>query len=322
MLMKLSKLILAGAMLALPLTAVSPVIADENLDLVIDDGLIVPWAINNIAPGSSGVEYVDIRNAGNIDGYLAVWIDGITDTEGENPESETGDTEEPGELSEYLTLKISGNNIAPYTASSAFVLPVALDAFPQSVSAPVQLNDRPVSPGVTIQIQWDWAVLPQATNIIQGDRVSFNIHYVLTQDLLVPRPPSSMSSSSSEEIDTDDEDIQDDSADEISEDETEDIIDSDEETNEEQETDTGVKDTSGNATTIIPKDDYIEPTSPASGDSRPKIDLSQISSTKHTTTHEILSRVSLIVAIGGALSMTVLAGLERMHRNSRHVTKG
>jgi len=188
MLIKLNKLVLVCAMLVLHFTAVSPVKADEGLDLVIDEGLIVPWEINNIAPGSSGVVPVDIRNAGSISGYMAVWIDGITDTEGENPEAETGNTEEPGELSQYLTLNISGGNISPYTASPDFELPIALNEFPQSSIHPLQLSDQPLQVGGTIQLQWEWAIPPQTTNVIQGDSVSFNIHYILTQDLLVQKP--------------------------------------------------------------------------------------------------------------------------------------
>lgn len=188
MLMKLNRLALVCAVLVLHFTAVSPAKADDFLDLVIDDGLIVPWEINNIAPGDSGVANVDIRNDGNTYGYVSVWIDGITDTEGENPEAETGNTEEPGELSQYLTLNISGGNISPYIASPDFELPVALNEFPQSSSHPLQLSDQPLLAQETIQIQWEWAIPPQTSNIIQGDSVSFNIHYMLTQDLLVQKP--------------------------------------------------------------------------------------------------------------------------------------
>ena len=192
MVLKLCKLVLICTalctVLALNLAVASPARADEHLDLVIDGGVIVPWNISNIMPGSSGVVNVDVSNAGDISGYLAVWIDGITDTEGENPPSETGNTGEPGELSQYLTLNISGQHISPYTASPYFELPVVLNQFPQSSAYPLQLSDQPLEAGETIQIQWEWVIPPQTTNVIQGDRVSFDIHYTLTENLLVPKP--------------------------------------------------------------------------------------------------------------------------------------
>jgi len=192
MLMKLRKLVLVCAALcavpALSFTATSLARADEGLDLVIDEGVSVPWEISNIMPGASGVVYVDVRNAGNIDGYMSVWIDGITDMEGENPEAETGDTEEPGELSQYLTLNISGEHIAPYTASPDFTLPVILSEFPQSSNQSLHLSEQPLNAGENIQLRWEWAIPPQTTNVIQGDSASFNINYILVQKPSTPTP--------------------------------------------------------------------------------------------------------------------------------------
>jgi hypothetical protein len=209
MLMKLDKLILACFMLVFHFVAVSPANADEGLDLVIDGGVTVPWEFTNVMPGSSGVVSVDVHNNGSIDGYLAVWIDGIIDTEGENPEAETGDTAEPGELSLYLTLNISGEDISPYAASPDFELPATLNEFPQSNISPLQLSDQPIEAGETIQIQWEWAIPPQTTNVIQGDCVSFNINYILTQSVLVHKEPGGIFGSggptdSDEEVDEQD----------------------------------------------------------------------------------------------------------------------
>jgi len=195
MLIKLCKLVLVCAalcaVLALNFTPTSPARANEDnefLDLVINEGVVVPWGISNIMPGVSGVADVDMHNAGNINGYVSVWIDGITDMEGENPEAETGNTEEPGELRQYLTLNISGEHVAPYAASPDFKLPVVLSEFPQSSNNPLQLSDQPLEAGETIQLQWEWAIPPQTTNVIQGDSVSFNINYILTQNILVQEP--------------------------------------------------------------------------------------------------------------------------------------
>ena len=188
MLIKIGKVLLVCTIiLGIHLTAAGQAKAADFLDLEIDGGVSVPWDIDNVVPGDSGVIDVSIRNSGNIHGYIAVWISGIVDTEGANPESETGNKDEPGELSQYLTLGISGDDISPYTSSSSFEAPVTLNSFPGSSLAPLQLSDQPLSPGETIQVQWEWAVPPPTTNIIQGDQVSFNINYVLTQYLIVTK---------------------------------------------------------------------------------------------------------------------------------------
>ena len=330
--LKLCKLVLICTVLAVHIIAVSPAKADESLDLIIDEGVIVPWEINNISPGSSGQVSVDIRNAGSDYGFLAVWIDGIVDSEGENPESETGDTEEPGELSQYLTLSISGGFIDAYTASPAFVLPVALSEFPQSIDSPLQLNDSPLHPNLPIQIQWEWAISPQVTNIIQGDRVSFNIHYILTQDILVQRPSTSTPTMPEggylpKVINV--ADTQDDDNEEI----LEDINDYDTEADEQDTTDASGNvtiihstetDTTDDSREAMPTitDDNFKPTLPDIKDSQSKIDLKNISSIKSTSAQEMLSQICLIVAVCGTLVMVTLAYIERKRRDRRRVVKG
>jgi len=53
-------------------------------------------------------KYGYLSNTGYEDGVVTIWISGIVNSEGANPESETGDTAEPGELSDYLILNVSG----------------------------------------------------------------------------------------------------------------------------------------------------------------------------------------------------------------------
>lgn len=323
MLDKLSQIVLICAMLVLPLTTASPVKADVSFDLIINEGVIVPWDICNIAPGSHGAFGVDIRNAGTMNGYLAVWINGIIDNEGDNPESETGDTEEPGELSQYLTLSIWGTNISPYAESPHFTLPVTLSQFPGTSLSPLMLHDQLLEPGVTIHVQWEWAIPPQTTNVIQGDSVSFNIHYLLTPELLIKKPiiPGS-GGGSSWKFDTD-ADTQEDDTDEV----TVDTKDSD------VETDSSRTDVSGNTTEtditdafveVIPSitDESIQPSLTDPEDSQRKIDLGDISSTLGATPYKILSQVSLIVAIIGALIMIILAVILRKRRKRKHAAKG
>jgi len=335
MLMKINKLLLVlliCAVLVSHFAAVSPVKAVDFLDLVIDEGLIVPWEINNIVPGSSGVVPVDIRNAGNINGYVAVWIDSVIDMEGENPEAETGNTDEPGEISQYLTLSISGEDIAPYTTAPGFELPVALYQFPGDSIYPLQLSDQPLEPGVTIQVLWEWAVPPQTSNIIQGDHVSFNINYVLTSNLIVQKPSTPIfpvSGGGQWLEDTPDSDMEDDDSEEI-----EDITDSDVEVGEEDKKDTSTTDVSDNTIIFdseetdmaddfagVPPsfmDDNLKPALAGSEGSQSTTDIKSVTSMKSEPAREILSRISLIVAISGTLAMTVIAYIERKRRNSGH----
>ncbi len=330
MLTTLYKLVVVCAVLVLHLAAVSPVKADEGLDLVIDEGLIVPWEINNIAPGSSGVVPVDIRNAGIVSGYLAVWIDGITDLEGENPEAETGNTEEPGELSQYLTLDILGGNISPYTASPGFELPVALNSFPGSISYPLQLSDQELQVGGAIQIQWRWAIPPQTSNNIQGDSVSFNIHYVLTQNLLVERPSASTPAIPGGGYLPGDTAV---SYTQGNEEVIEDITDSGTAAGEQHTADTSGNttiihssetDTADDSGEVIPPsaDDNLKPDLPGSKDSLTKTALGNISSIISSSAREMLSRISLIIAVCGTLVMIILAYFERKRRDRRRVVKG
>lgn len=160
--------------------------AADPVDLELGGGGATSWNISNIMPGDSGTEIVTLHNAGYGEGYLAVWIDNIIDSEGDNPESESGDTTEPGELSQYLTLNMSGDNISPHSALPGFTLPAALSEFPHSASQPLHLGYQPLKAGETFQIQWEWSLPPQTTNVVQGDSVSFDIHYILTHN----PPPS------------------------------------------------------------------------------------------------------------------------------------
>ena len=332
-------LVLICGMLVIPFIIVSPVHAGASLDLVVDEGVAVPWEINNISPGSSGQVIVNLRNAGSIYGFLAVWIDNIVDSEGENPESETGNTEEPGELSQYVTLNISGLNISPYTVSPDFQLPVALNDFPQSSSQPLQLSDQPLQAGGTIQLTWEWAVPLQAENDIQGDSVSFTIYYTLTQILLVQKPSTTTPITAEPERGYWLGDVP---FDDAPDDETSDIMEyaavDDAETDEQPMPAKRPEDTSGNTTgfhsqetdagddvaevILYPTDDDLKPALPETEDSRVKIDLKNIGSTGGTPMEEIFSRISLIVAVSGTLAMIILAYIERKRRAHRRMEKG
>ena len=71
------------------------------------------FTLGPLAPGDSGTITYTLNNVGSIDGYLDLQGIGVVDTEGTNPESETGDITEPGELSGniYVTVTLGTSGL-------------------------------------------------------------------------------------------------------------------------------------------------------------------------------------------------------------------
>ena len=71
------------------------------------------FTLGPLAPGDSGTITYTLNNVGSIDGYLDLQGIGVVDTEGTNPESETGNTAEPGELSDniYVTVTLGASQL-------------------------------------------------------------------------------------------------------------------------------------------------------------------------------------------------------------------
>src|SRR3990170_4120721 len=99
------------------------------VDLVLGGEGATSWQATNIKPGDSGTSTTTLHNAGYMDGTVTIWISNIVNTEGTNPESETGDTAEPGDLGAYLLLSISCSRLMTNIS-----LPTKIDNMPQSVS--------------------------------------------------------------------------------------------------------------------------------------------------------------------------------------------
>jgi predicted ribosomally synthesized peptide with SipW-like signal peptide len=69
------------------------------------------FTIGNVAPGSSGTITYNLTNVGSLVGFLDLSGISVVDTEGLNPESETGNTDNPGELSAniYVTVTLGAS---------------------------------------------------------------------------------------------------------------------------------------------------------------------------------------------------------------------
>jgi len=153
----------------------APAQADDNpVDLELGGKGAVSWDITNIMPGDSGTKPVALRNVGDVDGFVTIWVSDVVSTEGDNPESETGDTAEPGELDRYLLFSISCDRLR-----SRISLPSTIDNLPQSASN--QLRVTPLNVGETVSLDWQWELPVETGNDAQGDRLSFTINYMLEE---------------------------------------------------------------------------------------------------------------------------------------------
>jgi hypothetical protein len=157
---------------------------DPFLDLQLDDPAVIRWDISNIAPGDSGLQPINLYNTGNVTGYVYIWIDDLVDDEGLNPEPETGDTTNPGELSHYISLDIINEGMTLRKLSgtgrlTGIMRPVMLDSFPASSDEALYIASPPVGANETLELQWQWEFVPTAGNEAQGDTASFSVYYML-----------------------------------------------------------------------------------------------------------------------------------------------
>jgi hypothetical protein len=168
-----------------------------NVDLSLGGEGAVGWSVSHIKPGMSGSWSVVLCNNGNVGGDVYIWIDDIRNFEGVNPESETGNTNEPGELMQYMFFDVS--TVPSGKLNGNLILPATVDKFPQGVSASGYLKIGNLDPGQCVTLDWLWKFLetgfPQ--NDAQGDGISFTIKFtlavggVIRPDTLVAGPSAS-----------------------------------------------------------------------------------------------------------------------------------
>ncbi len=162
--------VLSGVLPALPASAADP----KPLELVMDAVSTTPLTANNIKPGDSGTKTVQLTNTGTRDGFVSIFLTDVVSTEGDNPESETGDTAEPGELDSHFTLEFSGTGI-----ETNLTLPLPVKNFPDSPTAVKYVKLIPLHSGETKSIDINWALPYGTNNDAQGDTLSFTINYML-----------------------------------------------------------------------------------------------------------------------------------------------
>jgi hypothetical protein len=172
------RLLLAVAIgLTLVVSPLVPVQAATNpVDLELGGEGATPWIINNIKPGDSGAKTVTLSNVGTDDGFVTIWVSDIISTEGLNPESEMGDTSEPGEADKHLQLNLVADGM-----SANLDLPAAIIDMPKSATASNCIEIIPLKSGEVTDIVWEWELPTQTGNEAQGDNISFTINYLLEQ---------------------------------------------------------------------------------------------------------------------------------------------
>ena len=157
--------------------------AQEPIDLVLGGEGADSWNFDDIKPCHSGTKTVTLHNAGTEDGFVTIWISDIVSGEGLNPESETGDTSEPGELIDHLMFDLSASGL-----STNISLPTTINNFPQSASGPGYIWINPLNAGDTATLDWEWELPCETGNDAQGDTVSLTINSLL-EELPPPPPP-------------------------------------------------------------------------------------------------------------------------------------
>ena len=141
-----------------------------TLDLKVnglDDPLPAFFEVSNVKPGDSGSKTIALKNDGTIEGIAKIHIKNVANTEGENPEPET-DKDEPGDLGKYLVLKIW------YDADL-----IVTDEVNDLNSVITTLGA--LGAGLTRNVKIDWELPSGVGNDILGDKVTFDIEFILEQ---------------------------------------------------------------------------------------------------------------------------------------------
>jgi hypothetical protein len=154
----------------------APIQPREPIRLVLGGEGRTSWDIGNIKPGDSGNKTVEFYNDSDSDGDIIIWISDTISGEGMDPESETDDTAEPGELGDYLLFNGSCSHL-----DTNLSLPVTIYALPQSAADPHYMKIVTLHARETVVLTWEWE-FPKSgrhQNNAQGDSLSFTINYLL-----------------------------------------------------------------------------------------------------------------------------------------------
>jgi len=109
--------------------------------------------------------------------FVTIWVSNIVSGEGLNPEPETNKTGE-GELDDYLLFNLSTDPSGRIDTNIG--LPAIIGNFPESPTDPNYIHVTPISAGEFITLYWHWELPCWVGNDAQGDELSFDINYQIT----------------------------------------------------------------------------------------------------------------------------------------------
>ncbi len=163
-----------------------PVQADDPMALVLGGEGSSSWTIGDVRPGDTGSKTVTLLNDSSKLGIVTIWISAVAQGEGTNPEPESGNLSEPGELGKYLYLGCSGSGMRTNIA-----MPSTLDGFPSSIDGSRFIRVYPLEPGETAEVTWNWEFREtgESQNDAMGDFLSFTINYLLEEMRFIPDAP-------------------------------------------------------------------------------------------------------------------------------------
>jgi predicted ribosomally synthesized peptide with SipW-like signal peptide len=159
-----------------------------NLQLGATDPSTAILTVTNANPNQSGAADWDLKNTGNLPGYLNITFTDIVDSENLVNEPEDADTGEDGtfddpgtdgELAENLDvlIYIDGNSNDSYNSTDDTLIyqgklkTVALSS----------LNNFAMTNGYSQSIRVEWSVASGVGNLIQSDSAGFTMNCVLNQ---------------------------------------------------------------------------------------------------------------------------------------------
>lgn len=152
----------------------------------------LPFLVDNIMPGDSGVVDVSLRNDGPVAGWLSMkLINCVNDENGRlEPEIEAGDTTpDEGELGSKLYLLIWFDDDNDGEIDSGEQLIVGGEGYVDDLcGVKIPIDGYPtydIMPGYSgwwATIGFKWSLDSSVGNIVQSDIVSFDIEFTLTEE--------------------------------------------------------------------------------------------------------------------------------------------
>jgi len=154
----------------------------------------LPFDVGSIMPGDSGVADVNVHNAGTIAGWLSMkLINCVNDENGLlDPEIKAGDTTpDVGELGSklYLIIWFDDNNdgvMQPgWRVLPGGEQPITEGYVDALCGIKIPIDGDPtydmLTPGMTWTIGIKWSLASDVGNIIQSDRLTFDIEFTLSE---------------------------------------------------------------------------------------------------------------------------------------------